>query len=135
MALIDWMWAWDPWRESGGEPGRGPGGSGSEYPPVNVYESAEAYGLEVEVPGVEAADLDLTVEGNVVTVSGVHKGPEGDDAFHRRERPLGRFSRSLRLGSPLDAARVEAVYQDGVLTARLAKAPEAKARKIAVKVG
>jgi HSP20 family protein len=137
MALINWGWNWDPWRELG-RLGRGLGHFGRgrhrhAYPPVNVYEADDAYGLEVEVPGVAPEDLEFTVEGDLITVSGQKKVEGGEGTFHRHERPHGRFSRSLRLPAALDAEKVEAHYQDGVLMAKLPKAAEAKARKVAVK--
>lgn len=133
MAILGWDW--DPWRALRSIEGDLRGWrSATAFPAVNVYESPEAYGLEAELPGVAAQDLELTVEGDVVTISGARKGEElKGAAYHRQERPVGRFARSLRLPARLDAEHVEAHYENGVLTARIAKAPEARARRIAVK--
>jgi len=132
MALWNWATDWDPWSALR-LAARGPGWERQAFPAINVYESGEAFGVEAEVPGVAPEDLDLTVEGNVLTISGVRKADEFKGTFHRRERPAGRFSRSLSFNVPLDGGHVEAQCTDGVLVARIAKAPEAKARKIAVK--
>jgi len=132
MALWNWAWDLDPWSELR-EATRPLGWARRGFPAVNVYESGEAYGLEAEVPGVAPEDLDLTVEGNVLTISGTRKPDEFKGAFHRRELVTGRFSRSLSFPVALDSEHVEAQCVDGVLTARIAKAPEARARKIAVK--
>jgi len=140
MALIDWGWDWDPWRDLDrlsrdlvGRPGRYR--RGGAYPPVNIYESSEAYGLEIEVPGVDPEKLEISVEGDTVNVSGQALPAEVEAGFHRRERRAGSFSRSLRLPERLNAEKVEAEYRDGLLVLRVAKAPEARARKIAVKAG
>jgi HSP20 family protein len=140
MALIDWGWDWDPWRELDqlsrdlvGRPGRYR--RGGTYPPVNAYESSEAYGLEIEVPGVDPEKLELSVDGDTVSVSGETVAAEVEGGFHRRERRVGSFSRSLRLPERLDAEKVDAQYRDGVLIVKLPKAPEARARKIAVEAG
>ena len=135
MALIDWALDWDPWRglDKLNRVLGSPLTRHRHYPPINVYWSTDAYGLEMEVPGVEPQDLELTVKGNVVTVTGLKKAEGREGSFHRRERPAGRFSRSVRLPAKLDPSKVEAHYQDGVLVVRLVKAPEAQARRIAVK--
>jgi HSP20 family protein len=140
MALRDWAWNWDPWREAGRLSsllggGLRLAGHRRAYPPVNVYESADAYGLEVELPGVDPAKLELTVEGDLVTVSGQRPAGKAEGSFHRRERFGGGFSRTLRLPTALEAAGVEAHYRDGILSARLPKAVQARARKIAVRAG
>jgi HSP20 family protein len=91
--------------------------------------------LEAEIPGGASDKLELTVEGNTLTLSGELGFAEGKSQYHRRERPVGRFARAIRFPLGLDPAGVEAHYSDGILTVRLAKAPEAKARKIAVRAG
>lgn len=132
MALWNWAWDLDPWSELR-EAARPLGWERRLFPAVNVYESGEAYGLEAEVPGVAPEDLELTVEGKVLTISGARKPDEVKGSYHRRELVTGRFSRSLSFPVALDSGHVEAQCVDGVLTARIAKAPEARARKIAVK--
>ncbi|HOX06280.1 MAG TPA: Hsp20/alpha crystallin family protein [Planctomycetota bacterium] len=127
MALWNLAWDWDPWATLR------TAARTQAFPPVNVYESGEAYGIEAEVPGVAPEDLELTVEGNVVTIAGQRRPDEVRGAFHRRERLAGRFARSLRFPVQLDSSHVEAQCVDGMLTARIAKAPEARARRIAVK--
>jgi HSP20 family protein len=70
-----------------------------------------------------------------VHIGGLRRQEEAKAAaYHRQERFAGRFARSLRLPARLDAEKVEARYENGVLSARIAKAPEARARRIAVKV-
>ncbi len=128
MTLRNLLWNWDPWRGHRGS-------YGQSYPPINVYESTDAYGIEVRVPGVDPEKLDVKVEGDLVAVSGERTRDGEDEGSHRQERPLGSFSRMLRLPARLDAEAVEAHYVDGVLALKLPKAPEAKARKINVRGG
>jgi len=139
MALINRFWGWDPWREletfSRGMDRWTGRRSGASFPAINVYESEDGYGLEIEVPGVKPEDLELTVQGDLVTVSGSRGEAEGPENYHRRERRSGKFSRSLRLPAALDSGKVEAHYHDGILSAKLPKAPEARARKVSVKAG
>lgn len=132
MAALRWGWGWDPWREFRDLLA---GDGGARRPAANVYESGDAYGLEFEVPGVAPEDLELTVEGDTVTLGGTRKSEGDGGTYHRRERPTGRFGRSIRLPSRLDAGKTEAHYADGVLLVRVVKAAEARARKIAVKAG
>jgi len=136
MALWNWTWDQNPWGELHAAEHHLQhhlGWDRQAFPALNVYESGEAYGVEAEVPGVAPEDLELTVEGNVLTISGTRKPDDGKGVYHRRELAAGRFSRTVSFPVSLDSGHVEAQCVDGVLTARIAKAPEARARKIAVK--
>jgi HSP20 family protein len=105
---------------------------------VDVREEDNAYILNALVPGLKAADLNVQVLEDVVTISGEFKDDESEDAnaeYLMRELPYGSFSRSLRMPVTLDAGKAEAKITDGVLTLRLAKAESAlpKTIKVAVK--
>jgi HSP20 family protein len=105
------------------------------YPPVNLHETADAYVLTAELPGVAAEDIDVSMEGNTVTVSGQRKieFAAGDGtAVHRRERQSGHFRRAFELPSQIDVGAVEAKHRMGVLELRLPKTPESKPRQIAI---
>ena len=107
--------------------------SGSAYPAVNVWETEDSLTIEAETPGLRDEDVDISVVGNQLTIKG--RRPEADRpgaAMHRRERPRGEFSRSLRLPFDVDAAQTQAVLRDGVLTVRLPKAAAARPRKVQV---
>ena len=100
---------------------------------VDVREEDNAYILNALVPGLKAADLNVQVLEDVVTISGEFKDDETE--FLMRELPYGSFSRTLRMPVTLDAGKAEARITDGVLTLRLAKAESAlpKTIKVAVK--
>ena len=104
-------------------------------PAVNVWEEGDAAVLEAELPGVEFKDLEIFVTGgNHLTVKGVRKPLVPDKGvWHRQERPVGTFSRSLTLPYMIDADKVEAKLDNGVLRVRLPKHESARPRKITVK--
>jgi len=103
------------------------------HPPVNVWESADAVYVELEVPGVKSDQLEISVVGDRLSIKVDRaSAQEGDAVFHRRERPVGSFSRVVRLPGPVEANAVEAELQSGVLLIKLPKAPEARPRKINV---
>jgi HSP20 family protein len=104
------------------------------FPPVNLYETEDAYVLTAEVPGLAPGDLEISLEGSTVTLRGERKPPSEEGAsVHRSERPAGGFRRAIDLPIPIDADKVEAVHRHGVLTLRLPKAPEHRPRQIQVK--
>jgi HSP20 family protein len=111
----------------------GPSGRGV-FPPVNVFRDRDGYTVRLEVPGVAPEDLHIEAQSRTLTISGERKvaPPEGG-AYHRRERGMGRFSRSLQLPADLDLGKIEATYKHGLLTIRVPKTEEAKPRQIIVK--
>lgn len=115
------------------EPSASRGGAGV-YPAVNIAEDANAYYVTAELPGVKAADLDLNVTANQMTLAGERKISDAEEGarFHRREREGGRFSRAIALPGDIDAENVKARLADGVLTVTVPKAEKAKPRQIAV---
>lgn len=104
------------------------------FPSINITEDANAFYLSAELPGVKAADLDLNVTANQLTLAGERKIAEeaSDVRYHRREREAGRFSRAVALPGDVDADTVRAKLADGVLTVTVPKAEKAKPRQIAV---
>jgi HSP20 family protein len=113
-----------------------PGGNGLDvYPPVNVWEEGDNLFVEAELPGVKD-NLDLTVVENELILKGQCPelvGAEEGVTYHRRERPVGSFTRVIRLPFDVDANNVKASFQDGVLLVTLPKAETAKPRKVAVR--
>lgn len=102
-------------------------------PAANVWEKDEHWFVEMEVPGVKASDLEISVVNDELTVHIERRAPEVQDAtYHRRERPYGTFTRVVRLPDLVDADQVHAELLDGVLAIRLPKAESAKPRKIQV---
>ena len=107
------------------------------FPAVNVWQNNDAAVLTAELPGVEPDDVDVTVKEGTVTLSGERKAMEPAEGavWHRRERGFGKFSRSLRLPFRVDPDRIEARFQDGVLTIALQRPDQDKPRRIEIKAG
>lgn len=105
------------------------------FPPVNVWEDNEAFHLEAELPGMTREQLNIAVTNrNHLTIQGERLDTEFEKGrWHRRERGFGRFQRVLKLPTPVDAEKVEAKLENGLLQLTLPKAEEAKPRRIAVK--
>jgi len=105
------------------------------YPALNVWTSQDGLSVTAEVPGVPPQDIDISVVGETLTLSGVRKPDEltEDARYHRQERGYGSFTRSIQLPFPVDVAKVEATFKDGILSIALPRAEADKPRKIAVK--
>jgi HSP20 family protein len=110
-------------------------GTRGVYPPVNLHEEGDGYVLTAELPGVSPADIDVSIEGSTVTLSGERKieyaAGEGT-AVHRRERQSGTFRRAFELPSEIDLEAAKASHSCGVLTLRLPKSAAAKPRQISI---
>ncbi|MCK6554051.1 Hsp20/alpha crystallin family protein [Candidatus Binatia bacterium] len=106
------------------------------FPAINAFSDKEGLVLRVEVPGVAADTLRIEAQGRTLTISGERRrsGPEGA-SYHRRERNVGTFSRSLQLPEDTDASRASAAYKHGILSVRIPRREEAKPRQIAVRAG
>lgn len=104
-------------------------------PLLSVWEDENAVFAAVDLPGIDPAKLDVTVnEGNELTVQGERAAPEiPGAAWIRQERPFGKFTRVVTLPTLVDAEKVEAKYENGVLRLTLPKHEAAKPRKITVK--
>jgi HSP20 family protein len=106
-------------------------------PPVDISERKDAYLVTAELPGVKAADVEITVEDGLLTIQGerhfAHDSAE--EKMHRTERFYGAFRRSITLPSHVEADKIEASAQDGVLQVMVPKAPEVQAKRIQVRVG
>ena len=145
-AMAIYKWTWDPWRElrqlrehveeAFGRAGRAAGFVAAR-PPINVYQSDEGFTVTAEVPGLEGENVTVEAEGDVLRLTGKRSCPEGvpDEAYHRRERRTGEFTREIRLPAGLDTDKVEAGLSDGVLTVTVPRAEAAKPRKINVRSG
>lgn len=104
-------------------------------PPLDVRESADAFELSLDLPGVKPADLTISVDGDQLRISAELKRPELPEGVrqHHVERHSGRFQRTLRMPRVVDPSQIEAKLSDGVLTVTLAKRSEVKPRTIEVK--
>jgi HSP20 family protein len=106
----------------------------SSVPEATLTDEGTALHLTADVPGLAADDLDLQVTSSGLTISGLREVtvPDGYQA-HRRERREYRFSRAFQLPAEVDADKVTAQVDNGVLTVRLPKVPEVRPRRITVK--
>ena len=106
------------------------------FPLMNVTEDKNNYYVRAELPGHKANELDISVTGDTLSISGERKLPDEEEKaqYHRREREAGKFSRIVSLPSQIDTSKVEARCADGILTVILPKAEAAKPKQIAVKV-
>jgi HSP20 family protein len=104
--------------------------------PMDAYRSGDDFVVHFDLPGVSPESIDLDVERNVLTVHAERSSPAPEDAeLIASERPTGKFSRQLFLGDTLDADRIDASYDAGVLTLRIPVAEKAKPRKIQISNG
>jgi HSP20 family protein len=105
-------------------------------PRSDIYETADALVIKCDIPGVDESALDITLEKNVLTISGYADVPEqGDLTLAYAEYESGDYERRFSLSDQIDQDGIEAKVKDGVLTMTLPKAKTAVARKIAVNAG
>ena len=106
-------------------------------PAVDIYETdSHEVVIKAELPDVKKEDIGVTVENNVLTLTGERKQEQSTkrEQFQRIERRFGSFSRSFTLPTSVDAGQIAASYKDGVLTIRLPRREEAKPKQISVSV-
>lgn len=104
-------------------------------PRADVVEKDDHYEVSVELPGVEKDAVKVSVENTVLTVSGENKSEHKDegDSYRRLERRYGAFSRSFELPEGVDAEKIGATFNNGVLKLSVPKAPEIMPRVIEIK--
>lgn len=111
-------------------------GTGAWLLPMDAYITDEAIVIRADVPGLSPDELDITLEGDTLTIRGEIRREERDNRkYVLLERPTGKFERTLNINTPIDHDNVEATFKDGVLTLTLPKAEAVKPRQIAVKTG
>ena len=105
-------------------------------PPVDVYETRDSIVLKADLPDVNKDEVDISVEGNVLTIRGERKREKEvkEKDFYRMERSYGAFARSFTLPGTVDANKIEADFAGGVLKVTLPKREESKPKQIKVKV-
>jgi len=103
------------------------------YPRIDVREEAEQFTVTALIPGIDPKELEMTVLGNTLTLSGERRnGSPQNVTWHRRERGIGKFLRTIDLPAEIEADQVKAEFRDGVLTVILPKAAAAKPKRIAI---
>jgi HSP20 family protein len=109
--------------------------AGAWVPAADIYETtSHDVIVKIELPEMKREDIKVTVEDNVLTIGGERKIDQtaGREQYHRIERGYGAFNRSFTLPNTVDAARVAATYQDGVLTVTLPRREDTRPRQIQV---
>lgn len=124
---------WDPFAEIGTLT-LPQGARGIFVPDVDVQETPAAYVFKADLPGLKEKDVEVSVTGNRLTMSGKREEEKREDKanYHTWERSYGSFSRSFTMPVGADAAHVKADLKDGVLTVTVPKSPEVQPKKIAV---
>lgn len=109
----------------------------SWYPVVDIKETEDSLQINAELPGIEPDDASVTVEDGTLTITGEKKQETSESAddgsYHVFERSYGRFERSFKLPKNVDAEKVTANFENGVLRVALPKVEAAKARRIQIK--
>jgi HSP20 family protein len=110
---------------------------GAWNPSVDIFENKDHLVLEAELPGMKPEDVNISIENNVLTISGDRRFEKKDesDNFHRVERSYGSFTRSFTLPPTVNSEDATAEFENGVLRLTLAKREEAKPRRIEIKAG
>jgi len=100
---------------------------------MNMWSSPDGVVVDVELPGADVKDLDVSVTGDELTVRGkVNGAPAEGEAIHRRERPTGEFARTVSLPFRVAANELKAVYRNGLLRITVPRPEEEKTRKIEI---
>ena len=111
-------------------------GNGTFIPAVDIEETTEEFVVRMDLPGIAAKDVKVSLLGDTLTIRGErhYESPAKDANQHRLERVHGTFERSFILGTPVGSDKVKAQYRDGVLEVRVPKAEESRTRDIEVQV-
>lgn len=104
------------------------------FPPMNVWTSGDGLLIDAELPGVDPKDVEISVIGDELTLSGKVNAEDqvGGETRHRRERPAGEFARTLQLPFRAAADAVTANYKNGILRLTVPRSQDEKPRKIAI---
>ncbi|MFC2006806.1 Hsp20/alpha crystallin family protein [Chloroflexota bacterium] len=106
----------------------------SLIPHADLYEEKDELVMKTELPGIDRKDLDISLDGDRLTIKAKKKEEVNDDATHHaRERHYGQYFRSVTLPYPVKEDEISATFDKGVLELRLPKAEEVKAKKIEIK--
>jgi HSP20 family protein len=137
--------ALDPFRElrrlqddmdrlvGGLAPGRADTAAAGGFPSVNIYGGQDGIAVLAELPGVNKEDLQVSAQGDTLTLQGKRSPVAGDaSAYHRNERRSGTFTRSVQLPYRVDPSRIEAHLENGVLRLSLPRPEEDKPRRITI---
>ncbi len=102
-------------------------------PPIDVRETGDAVLVDVELPGIDPDSVDVTLAGHMLTITAPIAAAKEDGQVRRRERPRGRFKRSIPLSVSVNPEEVTAESKHGLLSIRIAKTETAKVKRVIVK--
>jgi len=105
-------------------------------PPLEMYEKGDSFTVRVEVPGVKMDDIDISMSGETLTIKGERTAPAEvkEEEYQCCEVCYGSFARSVTIPAAVDADKIEATFEDGILQIHVPKAKAAKPAKITVKI-
>ena len=128
--MMDTLLRWDPFRWDNGLAARG----GEFVPRFDIKEAKNTYVLKADLPGVREEDVQVSLNGNLLAVSGKREEEhrEEGEQYYTVERSCGTFSRSFVLPDGIDGDNISADLKGGVLTIQIPKRPEAQPKKIAL---
>lgn len=135
-----WDWGFDPFAELRqlerhvNRVFRDVHGRGTDYPSMNFWSNENEAYLEMEMPGVDQNDFELTVADDIVTITGTRRDPytAEQDTAHRQERAFGSFSRTVQLPYAVEPDQVNARYEHGVLRVKFPRRESSKSKRIAI---
>lgn len=109
--------------------------SAPSFPAMNIWTNEDGAVVTAELPGVNPEDIDISVSGDSLTLSGSREPMVDMESvqYHRRERQYGKFTRTFQLPFAVEADKVEAMFEKGVLHIQLPRAEAEKPKKISVK--
>jgi len=130
---MDALLRWDPFRGDWG----GVGQNLEFVPRFDVKETQDAYVINADLPGVKDEALNVSLNGNLLTISGTREEEhrEEGESYYAMERSHGSFARSFTMPDSVDGESVTADLKQGVLTVRIPKRPEAQPKRIAIGKG
>jgi HSP20 family protein len=108
-----------------------------EEPAVDMYQTEKEVVVKASMPGIKAEDVDISVTGDMLTISGetCEEKEVNEENYFRREMRCGSFNRSLQIPVPVKVEKAEAEFEDGVLTLTMPKVEEVKPKRVEVKSG
>ena len=112
-------------------------GEGKWDPTLDISEGRKEITVKAEIPGIEAKDFDISIDGRLLTIKGEKKREqkEEEETYYRVERSYGYFNRTIQLPSEVSPDKVSATYKRGVLKIKLRKSKENKSKRIKIATG
>ncbi len=128
--MDDFMRGWPMWQ-------RMPAEGMTWVPNIEMFDKQDSIVVRAELPGLKRDDINISVTGNILTISGERKTDSSikGEEYYRSELPYGKFSRSITLPVPVDADKINATFENGILEITLPKSEKAKPKKIEIKSG